>query len=208
MRRVPGTPRRAPVRNVANALTVLRLLLVPVFAALLLHDGGNSPAWRVGACAAFVVVALTDLVDGELARRRGIVTDFGAVADPIADKALTGTALVGLSIVGDLPWVVTLVILAREIGVTLLRLWVIRHAVIAASPGGKLKTALQGVAIALYLLPPAGGLRVVAAAVMGAAVVVTVVTGLDYVVRAVRVRRGAGSAVPPPAGVDPTRVTP
>ncbi len=188
-------PRHAPVGNVANALTVLRLLLVPVFAVLLLHDSGTDAAWRVAACAAFVVAALTDLADGVLARRWGLVTDFGKVADPIADKALTGTALIGLSILGELPWAVTVLVLARELGVTLLRFWVIRHGVIAASSGGKLKTVLQGLAIALYVLPLEGALRVVAGVVMGAAVLVTIVTGLDYVVRAVRLRRsGPGPA--------------
>ncbi len=201
--------RPAPVRNVANALTVLRLLLVPVFVVLLLHDGGDEPPWRIAACAAFVVAALTDFVDGDLARRRGLVTDFGAVADPIADKALTGTALVGLSILGELAWFVTAIVLAREIGVTLLRFWVIRHGVISASPGGKLKTVLQGVAIGLYILPLEGLLAGVAGIAMAAAVVVTVVTGLDYVVRAVRLRRGAAHAgATGPAPVERPSVTP
>jgi CDP-diacylglycerol--glycerol-3-phosphate 3-phosphatidyltransferase len=179
--------------NAANALTVLRLVLVPVFVACLLAGGTG---WRVAAFAVFGVASVTDLLDGRLARSRGLITDFGKIADPIADKALTGAALVTLSALGELAWWVTAVILAREISVTLLRFWVIRRGVIAASRGGKLKTLLQVVAIALYILP--GPPEVVREVVMAAAVAVTVVTGIDYAVRAVRLRRrpptGAGAA--------------
>jgi CDP-diacylglycerol---glycerol-3-phosphate 3-phosphatidyltransferase len=179
--------------NAANALTVLRLVLVPVFVACLLAGGTG---WRVAAFVVFGVASVTDLLDGRLARSRGLITDFGKIADPIADKALTGAALVTLSALGELAWWVTVVILAREISVTLLRFWVIRRGVIAASRGGKLKTLLQVVAIALYVLP--GPPAVVREVVMGAAVAVTVVTGIDYAVRAVRLRRrppaGAGAA--------------
>ena len=179
--------------NVANALTVLRLALLPVFVACLLAGGTG---WRVAAFFVFGVASVTDLLDGRLARSRGLITDFGKIADPIADKALTGAALVTLSALGELAWWVTVVILAREISVTLLRFWVIRRGVIAASRGGKLKTLLQVVAIALYVLPgPPAVLREV---VMAAAVAVTVVTGIDYGVRAVRLHRrppaGAGAA--------------
>ena len=179
--------------NAANALTVLRLALVPVFIACLLAGGTG---WRVAAFIVFGVASVTDLLDGRLARSRGLITDFGKIADPIADKALTGAALVTLSALGELAWWVTVVILAREISVTLLRFWVIRRGVIAASRGGKLKTLLQVVAIALYVLP--GPPAVVREVVMAAAVAVTVVTGIDYGVRAVRLRRrppaGAGAA--------------
>jgi CDP-diacylglycerol--glycerol-3-phosphate 3-phosphatidyltransferase len=174
--------------NIANALTVLRLLLVPVFAVLLFHDDGNDTDWRIAAFLTFVVASATDRVDGELARRRGLVTDFGKIADPIADKALTGTALVGLSALGELPWWVTVVVLVREIGVTLLRFWVIKHGVMPASRGGKVKTALQVLAIGLYILPLEGAAQAIAQAVMAVAVIVTVVTGADYVVRAFRLR--------------------
>ena len=176
--------------NAANALTVLRLILVPVFVACLLAGGTG---WRVAAFVVFGVASVTDLLDGRLARRRGLITDFGKIADPIADKALTGAALVTLSALGELAWWVTVVILAREISVTVLRFWVIRRGVIAASRGGKLKTLLQVVAIALYVLPgPPAALR---ETVMAAAVAVTVVTGIDYAVRAMRLRRR-----PPPTG--------
>jgi CDP-diacylglycerol---glycerol-3-phosphate 3-phosphatidyltransferase len=174
--------------NIANALTVLRLCLVPVFVVFLLAGGD---AFRIAACVTFGVASATDLLDGELARRRGLITDFGKIADPIADKALTGSALVVLSYLGELPWWVTAVILFREIAVTGLRFWVISRGVIAASRGGKAKTLLQIVAIALYILP--GPPLVARELVMAAALAVTVVTGVDYVVRAARLRRvGAG----------------
>jgi CDP-diacylglycerol---glycerol-3-phosphate 3-phosphatidyltransferase len=179
--------------NLANQLTVLRLLLVPVLAWLLYEMGRASDEvpWSVAAFLVFIAASATDSVDGEIARRRGLITNFGIVADPIADKALTGTALIGLSLLGDLPWWVTIAILAREFGVTLLRFWVIRHGVIPASRGGKLKTVLQVIAIGLYLLPLTGPLATARAWVMGAALVVTLVTGLDYVARAMRLRRQA-----------------
>lgn len=177
--------------NVPNALTVLRLLMVPVFGWLLLRDGGADPASRVLAAAVFLVATLTDLADGAIARKHNLVTNFGKIADPIADKALTGIALVGLSYLGELPWWVTLVILAREVGVTLLRFWVIEHGVIPASRGGKLKTLLQNIAILGYVLPLTGLLADLRWWVMLAAVVVTVATGIDYVARALALRRGA-----------------
>jgi CDP-diacylglycerol--glycerol-3-phosphate 3-phosphatidyltransferase len=133
---------------------------------------------------------MTDWVDGELARKRNLVTDFGKIADPIADKALTGSALVGLSVLGQLWWWVTIAILVREIGITLLRLVVIRYGVIPASKGGKLKTVLQIVAITLFIVP--GPIDPLRWAVMGAALLVTVLSGFDYVVRAWRLRRQAG----------------
>ncbi len=175
--------------NIANGLTMLRLVLVPFFAAALFHAGGHSEGWHATACVIFVVASLTDRIDGDIARRRGLITEFGKLADPIADKALIGTALVGLSMLGDLSWWVTVLILFREVGVTLLRFWVIRHGVMSASRGGKLKTLLQAVAIGLLVLPLSGGWHTAASAVMGLAVILTVVTGLDYVARAIRLRR-------------------
>ena len=182
-------PAAASSWNVANALTVLRLVLVPVFLVALFQDGGESTAWRVAAFVAFAVASVTDRIDGELARRHNLVTDFGKIADPIADKALIGAALIGLSVLDELPWWVTVLVLVREVGVTALRLVVIRHGVMPASRGGKVKTMLQSVAIGLLVLPTTGWLEDVALLVMAAAVVVTVVTGVDYVLRALRLRR-------------------
>ena len=185
----------APLVNVANALTVARLLLVPVFLVTLLHDDGQSTGWRIAAFGVFAVASLTDRADGAIARARNLVTDFGKIADPIADKALTGGALVAISALDELPWAVTLVILVREVGVTVLRFWVIRHGVIPASRGGKVKTVLQSVAVGCYVLPLSGVFATGRAVVMAVAVVVTVVTGMDYVARAVTLRRTIQRAV-------------
>nr|WP_312876466.1 CDP-alcohol phosphatidyltransferase family protein [Streptomyces bohaiensis] len=168
---------------------MVRLALVPGFAVLMFVGGGDDPVWRSLAWSAFAIAMITDLFDGELARRYGLVTDFGKIADPIADKAIMGTALVCLSLLGDLPWWVTLVILAREFGVTLIRFWVIRFGVIPASRGGKAKTLAQGVAVGMYILVLTGPLATLRWWAMAAAVVLTVATGLDYVRQAVRLRR-------------------
>ncbi|WP_042436638.1 CDP-diacylglycerol--glycerol-3-phosphate 3-phosphatidyltransferase [Streptacidiphilus albus] len=172
-------------------LTILRLLIVPVFAALLLADGGHDPKWRSVAWAAFALAMITDLFDGELARRMNLVSDFGKIADPIADKAIMGTALVALSALGDLPWWVTIVILVREVGITLMRFWVIKLAVIPASRGGKIKTLTQGIAVGMYVLVLTGPLATARAWLMAVAVILTVVTGLDYVRQVVVLRRAA-----------------
>lgn len=180
---------QASVWNVANLLTMLRLLLVPAFVMLMLAHGGDDPAWRSFAWAAFAVAMITDLFDGHLARAYNLVTDFGKIADPIADKAIMGAALICLSALGDLPWWVTGIILGRELGVTLLRFLVIRHGVIPASRGGKLKTLTQGVAVGMYVLVLTGWLATLRWWVMAAAVVLTVATGLDYVKQATVLRR-------------------
>jgi CDP-diacylglycerol---glycerol-3-phosphate 3-phosphatidyltransferase len=180
--------------NVANYLTVLRIALVPVLGVFLWHGDGHSDGWRIAAFVVFALAALTDRLDGDLARKRNLVTDFGKLMDPIADKALMGTALVGLSSLGLLWWWVTVVILAREFGITALRLWVLRHGVLPASRGGKLKTFLQSVAIGLLVLPLPYSGRIVADVVMAAALLLTVVTGVDYVVKALRLRRTPAAA--------------
>jgi CDP-diacylglycerol--glycerol-3-phosphate 3-phosphatidyltransferase len=187
----PGPP---PLLNIANVLTGLRLVLVPVFLAALVTDGGTRTGWRLVAFGVFALAAVTDRLDGELARSRGLVTAFGTIADPIADKALMGAALIGLSALGQLPWWVTVVIMVREVGVTLLRFSVLRHGIIPASRGGKAKTLVQILAIGLYVLPLlelTGGSPViepVRLAVLAVAIVLTVVTGFDYVLRAARLR--------------------
>ncbi|WP_370654883.1 CDP-diacylglycerol--glycerol-3-phosphate 3-phosphatidyltransferase [Prescottella sp. R16] len=181
-----------PLLNIANVLTVLRIALVPVFLVALFVDDGQSTGWRIAATAIFAIAAVTDRIDGQLARSRGLVTDFGKMADPIADKALIGAALVGLSLLGDLSWWVTGIIAARELGITLMRFAVLRHGVIPAGRGGKLKTLVQSVAIGFYLAPLPDGFAPFTAGLMGLAVVLTVATGLDYVVQAVRLRAGVG----------------
>ncbi|HJQ48827.1 MAG TPA: CDP-diacylglycerol--glycerol-3-phosphate 3-phosphatidyltransferase [Amycolatopsis sp.] len=189
---------RPPVSNinVANILTLSRLVLVPIFVVALFADGGTDTWWRVVATVLFAIASLTDQVDGWVARRYGLITDFGKIADPIADKALIGAALIGLSLLGELSWWVTAVIAVREVGVTLLRFWVIRYGVIPASRGGKAKTLTQIAAIVAYLLPLPGGAEPVRWILMGIALVLTVVTGFDYVLRALRLRAaGAQAAV-------------
>lgn len=183
--------------NLPNTLTAVRLLCVPVLIALLAMPPGPAGIPRNVAALVFVIASITDILDGIIARRQGSVTTFGKLADPIADKALTGTALIGLSLLGLLAWWVTVVILVREVGVTLLRLWVIRDGVIPASRGGKAKTVVQAIAITMYLIVIPVGLLgpelttawdALRALVMGAAVLLTVATGIDYVMRAMRLR--------------------
>lgn len=190
---LPATP-GASWWNLANALTFGRLLLVPLIAVVLLAHGGHRPSWRIAATVLFAVASLTDRIDGEVARRRGLVTSLGKLADPIADKALTGTVLIGLSVLGAVPVWVTVVVLVREVGVTLLRFLVLRHGAIAVSRGGKVKTALQGLALGCYLLPIGTGFPgTLRAVLLTVAVIVTVVTGADYLARAATLRRGTGT---------------
>ena len=199
-----------PLLNIANVLTVVRLLLVPVFLAALFVDNGQSVEWRLVAFGVFAVAAFTDRLDGQLARRRGLVTAFGTIADPIADKALTGSALIGLSMLGMVPWWATLVMMGREIGSTLLRFAVLRHGIIPASRGGKAKTLAQAIAIGFYLVPlpeligPGYPDAVTAVAwvrgiLLGIALLLTVGTGVDYVLRALRLRAAAPNVVPDPS---------
>jgi CDP-diacylglycerol--glycerol-3-phosphate 3-phosphatidyltransferase len=178
--------------HVPNLLTGLRLVLVPIFLLFLFAGDGHESVSRITAFVVFAVAVITDRLDGSLARSYGVTSEFGKLADPIADKMLIGAALIGLSMLGDLPWWVTVLILIREIGVTVLRLAVISRGVIPASRGGKLKTLVQAIAIGLFVLPlhnwPAMW-TTVAWWVMSAAIVLTVVTGVDYVVSAFRGQR-------------------
>ncbi|WP_370878690.1 MULTISPECIES: CDP-diacylglycerol--glycerol-3-phosphate 3-phosphatidyltransferase [Nocardiaceae] len=189
----PGGSDAVPLLNIANVLTVLRIALVPVFLAALFVGDGHDTSWRLAATAIFAAAAITDRIDGQLARKYGLVTDFGKMADPIADKALIGAALVGLSMLGDLSWWVTAIIGVREIGITAVRFAVIRHGVIPAGRGGKVKTLVQTFAIGVYLCPLPSAVDPVALALMALAVLLTVYTGLDYVVQAIRLRRGVSS---------------
>jgi CDP-diacylglycerol--glycerol-3-phosphate 3-phosphatidyltransferase/cardiolipin synthase len=181
--------------NLPNILTMLRIVLVPFFVWFLIADApdlqSESGPWRWAAVAAFAVAIYTDKLDGDIARSRGLVTDFGKIADPIADKLLIGSALVMLSVLDELSWWITAVILIREWGITALRFFVIRYGVIPASRGGKLKTVVQTAAIFLYLLPLsaiAPWLVWVAFAVMLVAVIITVWTGVEYILEALKVR--------------------
>lgn len=182
----PAAPRQVSAWNIANALTVLRILLVPAFVYLLMHDGGIHATWRWGAWGVFALAAITDKIDGDLARSRGLITDFGKIADPIADKALMGAGLICLSMLGLVWWWVTVVILIRELLITVVRFVVIRYGVMAASRGGKLKTMLQIFGIGMFVIPGGSLWHWAAAIVLAAALVVTVVTGVDYLLAARR----------------------
>lgn len=189
--RADGRPtHEVPVLNIANVLTVLRILLVPVFVVLFFVADAQDPWWRVGAFVVFAVAMFTDYVDGYLARRLGLVTDFGKIADPIADKALIAAALVSLSLVGELYWWVTVVILVREVGITLWRLFGVDY-VVAASKGGKLKTVTQTLGLGMLVLPLPHWVWPVEWVVVGLAVVLTVYTGIDYLVKARQAARTA-----------------
>lgn len=180
-------------RQLPNAITIVRILCAPVFIWMLLADAGADGGLRWGAAILFIVAIATDGIDGYLARRHDIVTDLGKLLDPIADKALTGSAFVCLSILGELPWWITVLVLVREIGVTVHRLVVAGDHVVAAAWMGKLKTVAQAVALSLALLPlwtvVGDWIHVVNAIVMTIAVVLTVASGLDYVFTAIRAAR-------------------
>jgi CDP-diacylglycerol--glycerol-3-phosphate 3-phosphatidyltransferase len=188
-----GGAKREGNWNLPNAITVVRILLAPLFVWMLLADGGDDGWLRWAAAVLFILAIATDGVDGALARRNGQVTDLGKLLDPIADKVLTGGALIALSILGELPWWVTIVILVREVGITVYRFVVIRQGVIAASRGGKIKTIVQSVAISLALVPLwtvlGDWVFWVNGIVMTAAVILTVWTGIDYLWQAWRGRR-------------------
>ena len=182
--------------NVPNILTIIRIVLVPVFfIVLILHP--HDQQWRLWSAAIFCIAILTDTADGYIARKYDLVTDFGKIFDPIADKALTGLAFIGLSIISELPWVMTIIILIREQGITFLRMAVLKYGVIAANRGGKLKTVLQSIALMLFLLwlPQMGtAYQMVKWTVMWAAFLMTIITGLDYVRAAWILRRDALAA--------------
>ncbi|MCS5714354.1 CDP-diacylglycerol--glycerol-3-phosphate 3-phosphatidyltransferase [Herbiconiux sp. CPCC 205716] len=179
--------------NLPNAITVVRILLAPVFFVMLLVDNGADGGLRWAAAVLFILAIATDGIDGHIARSRNLVTDLGKLLDPIADKVLTGAALVGLSILAELPWWVTIVILVREVGITVWRFVQLSDRVIPASRGGKLKTLAQSVAISLALLPFPNLLgdwvNWVNAVFMAIALVLTVVTGIDYIVQDRRLNR-------------------
>ena len=139
--------------NLPNSITLVRILLVPVFITLLFSSPEKSGLERWFAMAIFVLAISTDGIDGAIARKRNLVTNLGKLLDPIADKALIGGALVSLSILGELSWLITGAILIREFAITIYRLVVAKRRVLAASPGGKFKTVMQSIAIGFLLSP-------------------------------------------------------
>lgn len=171
--------------NVPNFLTTIRIIVVPILAWLLFKEDAASDTNRLIAGVLFIIAALTDIADGTIARRWNLITNFGKIFDPIADKALIGVALVGLSYLNLLDWWFTWVILARELFVTFLRFWVINKGVIPASRGGKLKTIMQIIAISFYLLPLPETVSLLAEVLMYVAVILTLATAVDYIMKAI-----------------------
>ncbi|WP_296192078.1 CDP-diacylglycerol--glycerol-3-phosphate 3-phosphatidyltransferase [uncultured Microbacterium sp.] len=185
-------------KQLPNAITIARIVCAPVFLWLLLADDGRDGALRWVAAVLFIVAIATDGIDGHLARKYNLVSDLGKLLDPIADKALTGLAFIGLSILGELPWWVTIIVLVREVGITIYRFMVVSDHVLAAAWMGKLKTVAQAVALSLALLPLAAyvGEWVIWANIvtMWIAVILTIASGLDYVVSEVRGARSKRAA--------------
>jgi CDP-diacylglycerol--glycerol-3-phosphate 3-phosphatidyltransferase len=190
-----GHAARSTNLNIPNAITVVRILLAPVFLWMLLADDGDDGALRWAAAVLFILAIATDGIDGHIARSRGLVTDLGKLLDPIADKVITGAALIGLSVLGELPWWITAVILVREVGVTVHRMLVLTDHVVAAAWMGKLKTVVQAVALSFALVPldavVGEWIFVVNAVLMAAALLLTVASGVDYVAAEARGARQA-----------------
>jgi CDP-diacylglycerol--glycerol-3-phosphate 3-phosphatidyltransferase len=176
--------------NIANIITALRILVAPVFLWMVIIDGGEDGLWRWFAALLFIAAIATDGIDGALARKRNLVTTSGILLDPIADKVLIGGALVALALVSDLPWWVVVVIMTREIGITLLRFFVLANRVIPASRGGKLKTIMQAITVSSWLVPTwvvlGDWVGVLNWVLMGLVIGITLVTGVDYLVKAFR----------------------
>lgn len=184
--------------NLANIITVIRIAMAPLVLWLIVLDDGDWGVWRFVAAALFVLAISSDGVDGALARRRNLITRSGILLDPVADKALTGAAFVGLAWLSELPWWVVVVVLGRELLITLFRLWMLPRRVIPASRGGKAKTLSQALALSSWLLPLwlylGDWVFVLNDWLMGLAVVLTVVTGVDYLVRGLLPQKGPADA--------------
>jgi CDP-diacylglycerol--glycerol-3-phosphate 3-phosphatidyltransferase len=189
--------------NVPNALTTLRIVITPFFGIALLHDGGDDNGWRWIAYGLFVVAMVTDKIDGDLARKHNLITDFGKIADPIADKAITGMAFIGLSIIYPVLWWVTIPVLVREWGVTLARLSIAKQVVMPANQSGKVKTMAQALALGGLVGPfhylhdgwdvPGDVLWWTAVVLLVVAVVLTMTSGYEFARDVMRHRRGAAA---------------
>jgi CDP-diacylglycerol--glycerol-3-phosphate 3-phosphatidyltransferase len=172
---------RIPNFITPNFITVARLLFVPVGAYTLFKNGGNDPLWQYISWIVFFILGMSDVLDGNLARSRNSITEFGKFLDPVADKVMIGTAMISLSILNRLPWWITIVILVREIGITIFRLAVIKRGVIAANKGGKIKSTFQNFGVGFYVLPLSEGLYWFRDGFMLIAVILTIATGFYYV---------------------------
>ncbi len=172
---------KLPAFITPNFITIARLLFVPVGAYTLFKNGGNDPTWQYISWLVFFLLGLSDIADGNLARSRNTITELGKFLDPVADKVMIGTAMISLSILNRLPWWITIVILVREIGITIFRLAIIKRGVIAANKGGKIKSTLQNFGVGFYVLPLSTNLYWFRDGFMAIAVVLTIATGIYYV---------------------------
>lgn len=172
---------RLPIFLTPNFITIARLLIVPVGAYTLFKNGGNDPTWQYISWFVFFLLGLSDIADGNLARSRNTVTEFGKFLDPVADKVMIGTAMISLSILHRLPWWITIVILVREVGITLFRLSIIKRGVIAANKGGKIKSTFQNFGVGFYVLPLSEKLYWFRDGFMVIAVILTIATGFYYI---------------------------
>ncbi len=172
--------------NLPNALTIFRILALPLCAWALFKNGGDDSTWRVIAWLMFFVVGMTDVLDGKIARSRNQISPLGIILDPIADKAFIATALIGLSILDRIPWWVTTVILTRELSVTILRFIVIKREIISANRGGKFKTLIQNFSVGFYILPLPENLFLPRDILLGVAMYLTITTGIQYFKSALR----------------------
>ncbi len=164
-----------------NTLTVARILLIPGGVYVLFLDGGDNPTFQILAWTIFFLLGLTDILDGRWARKSNRITALGTFLDPVADKALIGSAMISLSIQGRFPWWITILILSREIGITIFRLLVIKDGVIPASKGGKIKTLMQNFGVGFFMLPFPSWLEWFRVSFISVAIILTITTAYDYV---------------------------
>ncbi len=165
--------------NLPNKLTVLRMILiVPFVVAMLMGRGEGASKWV--ALAIFIIASLTDMLDGQIARRQNLITDFGKFMDPLADKLLVCAAMVCLVALGRLPAAIVVVILSREFIISGFRLVAAESGrVIAASMWGKVKTVFQMI-MTILLIADIRSLDIIAKTAMWAALILTIVSLADY----------------------------
>ena len=171
---------RVPGFITPNTLTVTRILLIPFGVYTLFYDGGNNSTYQLISYAIFFTLGMTDIVDGRWARHSNKITPLGTFLDPVADKALIGAAMISLSILDRFPWWITILILTREIGITLFRLLVIKNGVIPASKGGKIKTLMQNFGVGFFILPLPAWLDWFKYGFISVAIILTISSAYDY----------------------------
>ena len=169
--------------NLPNKLTILRVCMIPFFVAALLWDEGDSQTMRVIADVIFIAASLTDMLDGKIARKYNLVTNFGKFMDPLADKLLVCSALICMIELGQLPAWMVIIIISREFIISGFRLVAADNGVvIAASYWGKFKTVFQMVGVVLLILN-IEALSVITSLVIWIALILTVVSLVDYIVK-------------------------